>query len=108
MATFALGLRRRTRLSRTQIFHGQAKERLRILNRDIRTVVSNFFVWRLPRWKSFPSQKFAILSHFYFFFGSNRYIYSFLSKCPKGFLLFHNSERADRIAKRPILVGQLL
>ncbi|CAH3189681.1 unnamed protein product, partial [Porites lobata] len=35
MATFALGLRRRTRLSRTQIFHGQAKERLCILNRDI-------------------------------------------------------------------------
>ena len=43
MATFTLGLAVGRVLSRTQIFHDQAKERLRILNRDVRTVVSNFF-----------------------------------------------------------------
>ena len=75
IATSAVGLRQAVGrvLSRIQISHGQAKERLPFFNGDMHTVVSNYFGCRLLGWKSITAWTVAILSHCYLFFASNRY-----------------------------------
>ena len=55
-------------LSRTQISHSQAEDRLHFFNGDMHTLVSYYFGCRLLGCKSITAWKMAILSHCYLFF----------------------------------------